>query len=291
MGVKKNKNLRRQRIIVSLIIMLIVLIIIFGAIFAYLYSQNYITYGPINRLDNAEQVESSVIKDADIIILNNVLLGGVNKNTWISANKMYEKVMAERNVEINMYSAEGNLGKFETASFKNSGDFIYTTTTKVPTPEEYIAVGNASTTPRYMMLDESQPTENDIKNVKRVLGKYNLLNGTVNIVECYRTSFTNGELGRIYSVTSDGANIFGVYSAVVFSKGKESCLIKYSYVKDTELSSAWPVYDIKHVIDINGDGRCELILQETTASEINYLVEEYVDNGTFNEVLKVTIDI
>lgn len=291
MGVKKNKNLRRQRIIFSLIIVLIVLIIIFGALFAYLYSQNYITYGPTSLVDKSEQVEDSDINGADVIILNNVLLGGINKNTWISANKMYEKVMSERNVGINMYSDEGNLGKFETASFKNSGEFIYTTTTKVPTPEEYIAIGNTSTSTKYMMLDESEPTEYDIQNVKRALGKYNLLNGTVNIVESYRTSFENAEICRIYSVTSSGANIFGVYSAVVLSSGKGDYLIKYSYVKDTELSKAWPVYDIKHVVDINGDGRCELILQETTASEINYLVEEYVDNGTFNEVLKVTIDI
>jgi len=291
MGVKKNKNLKKQRIIVLVIIVLIVLIIIFGAIFAYLYSQNYITVTPTSLLDKAEQVENSDINNADVIILNNVLLGGVNNNKWISANKMYERLIAEKSTEINMYSADGNLGRFDTASFKYNGDFYYTTTTKVPTPEEYIAVGNTSTEPKYMMLDEFEPTEFDIKNVKKILGKYNFLNGTVNIVECYRTSFSNAELGTIYSVTSAGANIFGVYSAVIFSKGKESCLIKYSYVKDTELSSAWPVYDIKHVVDINGDGKCELILQETTASKINYLVEEYIDNGEFNEVLKVTIDI
>lgn len=291
MGVRKNKNLRRQRTIIILMITLIVLIVSLGAIFAYLYSQNYITYGPTNLLDKSEQVESSVINDADVIILNNVLLGGVNKGSWVSAGRMYEDIMTKRNIEINMYSKEGNLGKFETASFKNTGEFYYTTTTKVPTPEEYIAVGNSNTSSIYMTLHEVQTTEEDIKNVKSALGKYKFLNGTVNIVEAYQTSFANGELGKIYSVTSDGANIFGVYSAVVFSYGKKNYLIKYSYVKDTELSKAWPVYDIKHVVDINGDGRCELILQETTASEINYLVEEYVDKGTFNEVLKVTIDI
>ena len=291
MGVKKNKNLRKQRITLSLIMISIFLIIIFGAIFVYLYSQNYINYGPTDMTIKTQEAENSIVQDADIILLNNILLGGTNGKEWISASRMYEKLIESHGEEITMFSKEGNLGRYETASFKMLDNVYYTKATKYPTPDEYIAVGNNKTEPIYMSPKEIETNTSDIKKVKNALGKYKWLNGSVKIVEAYQTSFANGELGTIYSITSDGGNIFGVYSAVVFSYGKEDYLIKYSYVKDTELSKAWPVYDIKHVVDINCDGKNELILQETTATEVTYLVEEYIDNGKFNEVLRVTIDI
>lgn len=291
MGVKKQSaSIRKQKLVFSLIIVLIAIIIILVALFLYLNSQNYISYGPEDVTGLSESVEKSVAQNANAIILNNVLLGGVNGSMWVSAKTMYDNVSLT-GTEITMYSNDGILGTYETAKFKDSNSFYYTKTTKYPEPDEYIAVDAKNLSPILFALDKVETTEEDEKIVKKALGKYKLLNGTVKIVEAYQTSFNEGKLGKLYSVTSNGKNMFGVYSAVIFVNSEHTELIKYSYVKDTKLSSGWPVYSVKYVIDLNGDGKNELILQETTANAVKYVVEELKNNFEFHEVLKVSIDI
>ncbi len=291
MGVKKQSaNIRKQKTIFLIIVILVVLIAVLVSLFLYLNSQNYISFGPEDATDNAERVSGVVVQNASTIIINNVLLGGVSGNSWISAKNMFDKLGTDK-IEVSMYSNDGILGTFDTTRFKENQKFYYTKTTKYPEPDDYIAVETNNISPILFELDKIETTKEDEKNVKAALGKYKFLNGSVNIVEAYQTSFSGGKLGKIYSVTSNGKNMFGVYSAVIFSNSEGSQVIKYSYVKDTSLSSGWPVYSIKYVIDLNGDGKNELILQETTANAVRYLVEELKDNNSFKEVLKVSIDI
>lgn len=291
MGIKKqNANIRKQKAVFSAIVVLVVLIVILISLFLYLNSQNYISYEPEDATIEGQNVPKTTSQNASAIILNNVLLGGVNGSTWVSDKNIFE-VLGSNELEVSMYSNKGLLGTFNTKRFKESKTFYYTKTTKYPEPDEYIAVETKSISPILFELDEIETSKEDEKNVKSALGRYNFLNGSVKIVEAYQTSFSGGKLGKIYSVTSNGKNMFGVYSAVIFSNSEGSQLIKYSYVKDTVLSSGWPVYSIKYVIDLNGDGKNELILQETTANAVRYLVEELKDNNSFKEVLKVSIDI
>lgn len=291
MGVKKqNANIRKQKLIFSLIVVLVVVLIILVALFLYLNSQNYINYGPEDVTGVSETAENSTAQNASVIILNNVLLGGVNGTQWVSAKIMYNNVSLS-GTEITMYSNDGMLGTYETSKFKENSSYYYTKTTKYPEPDEYIAVDTKNISPVLYELDKIEVSEEDEKAVKKALGKYNLLNGSVKIVEAYQTSFYEGKLGKLYSVTSNGKNMFGVYSAVIFVSSEHTEVIKYSYVKDTKLSSGWPVYSVKYVIDLNGDGKNELILQETTANAVKYVVEELKNNFEFKEVLKVSIDI
>lgn len=291
MGVKKqNVNIRKQKLIFSLIVVLVVVLIILVALFLYLNSQNYINYGPEDVTGVSETAENSTAQNASVIILNNVLLGGVNGTQWVSAKIMYNNVSLS-GTEITMYSNDGMLGTYETSKFKENSSYYYTKTTKYPEPDEYIAVDTKNISPVLYELDKIEVSEEDEKTVKKALGKYNLLNGSVKIVEAYQTSFYEGKLGKLYSVTSNGKNMFGVYSAVIFVSSEYTEVIKYSYVKDTKLSSGWPVYSIKYVIDLNGDGKNELILQETTANAVKYVVEELKNSFEFKEVLKVSIDI
>ncbi|MBR5227463.1 MAG: hypothetical protein IKV94_02380 [Clostridia bacterium] len=289
---KKNKDLRKSRI-VFILIMVLAIAIIAGIVFlVYLTSENYINYGPENKVALSEQVESVTAKQAKTIVLNNVLLGAVKDTTWVGAQKMYDEVLSVTpSIEINMYSKEGRIGTFETARFKRGEKIFYTKTTKLPEPDDYIAVQTGGVMPNNVALNKITTTEEDVKNVKKALGKYKLLNSSVKIVEAYQTSIVEGEQVKLYSVTSSDSTFLGVYSAIVCVKGRNAYLIKYAYVKDTELSSDWPVYSIKYVIDLNLDGKAEIILQETTATKINYLVEEYIKNMKFNEVLKVSFDI
>lgn len=291
MGVKKqNANIRKQKLIFSLIVVLVVVIIILVALFLYLNSQNYISFGPEDATGVSETVEKSTAQNASMVILNNVLLGGVNGTQWVSAKALYDNASLS-GMEISMYSNDGMLGTYTTSKFKENDSYYYTKTTKYPEPDEYIAVDTKNISPVLYELDKIDVTSEDEKMVKKALGKYNLLNGSVKIVEAYQTSFYEGKLGKLYSVTSNGKNMFGVYSAVIFVSSEHAEVIKYSYVKDTKLSSGWPVYSIKYVIDLNGDGKNELIIQETTANAVRYVVEELKNNFEFKEVLKVSIDI
>lgn len=291
MGVKKqNANIRKQKLIFSLIVVLVVVIIILVALFLYLNSQNYISFGPEDTTGVSETVENSTAQNASMVILNNVLLGGVNGTQWVSAKVLYDNVSLS-GTEIAMYSNDGMLGTYTTSKFKENSSYYYTKTTKYPEPDEYIAVDTKNISPVLYELDKIEVSEEDEKTVKKALGKYNLLNGSVKIVEAYQTSFYEGKLGKLYSVTSNGKNMFGVYSAVIFVSSEHTEVIKYSYVKDTKLSSGWPVYSIKYVIDLNGDGKNELIIQETTANAVRYVVEELKNNFEFKEVLKVSINI
>lgn len=291
MGVKKqNANIRKQKLIFSLIVVLVVILIILVALFLYLNSQNYISYGPEDATAVSETVEKSTAQNASMVILNNVLLGGVNGSQWVSAKVMYDNA-SMTGTEITMYNNDGMLGTYTTSKFKENDSYYYTKTTKYPEPDEYIAVDTKNISPVLYELDKIEVGEEDEKTVKKALGKYNLLNGSVKIVEAYQTSFYEGKLGKLYSVTSNGKNMFGVYSAVIFASSEHTGVIKYSYVKDTNLSSGWPVYSIKYVIDLNGDGKNELIIQETTANAVKYVVEELKNSFEFKEVLKVSIDI
>lgn len=285
---KVNKNIKKQKIAFLLIMLLIILLIILAALFFYLNSQSYINKGPINATEDNNLVDDVTAKNASAIILNNVLLGGVNDKTWIGAEKMYG-VLSE-NTELDMYSAKGLLGTYNTSLFKEANQYYYTKTTKYPEPEEYIGLQTNSKV-SFSPMDKIQTDEKDIANVKQALGKYILLNGSVRINEAYQVRFRDGELGKIYSVTSNGKNIFGVYSAIVYSYAGNSVLIKYSYAKDAEYATAWPVYSIKYVMDLNCDGINELILQETTANAVRYVVDEMVKKDVFMEVLKVSIKI
>lgn len=291
MGVKKqNANIRKQKTIFLIIVILVVLIAILISLFVYLNSQNYISLDPEDATHESENVSSVTAEGANAILLNNVLLGGVNGSTWVSAKNMFE-VRRMNEIEVTMYTNKGLLGTFNTTRFKEGKNFYYTKTTKYPEPDEYVAVETKNMSPILFGLDKIETTSTDQKIVKEALGKYKFLNGSVKIVEAYQTSFADGKLGKIYSVTSNGKNMFGVYSAVIFSSAEKTELIKYSYVKDTSLSNGWPVYSIKYVIDLNGDGKNELILQETTANAVRYIVEELKNNNSFKEVLKVSINI
>lgn len=292
MGVKKvNKEIRKQRVLFFCTVIFAVVTIVAIALIVFLNSQSYITVDFESKVELAENVEDVTAKNADVILLNNCILGGVSGSEWVSANKIYENIDKKTPIEIAMYAPNGYLGKFETSVFKKSNGIYYTKTTKYPEPDEYIAVSTQSGLAGYTELSTITTTQKDVSDVKKALGKYRLLNNTVKIVEAYQTTFANGEVCKIYSVVSSGDSLFGVYSAIVYVYGSNRKLVKYSYVKDTEFSSSWPVYSIKYVTDLNKDQRCELVLQATTANKIIYTVNEFKDNREFVEVLKVSIDI
>lgn len=211
-------------------------------------------------------------------------------NKFVDAKNMYTALKGAKNLPIYMYGLSSKIGKFETASFKKSSNIIYTTTTKQPTPG-YVAVGTQnSTSSQIVNIKEAYPDKKDEKKVRKALGKYKWFNFSVKINEMYHTNLTEENIGDLYFVTSKSKGLSGVYSAVVYVNGTKSYLLKYNFVKDTKRAADWPVYSLKYVLDINGDGFAEIIVQETKEKSAKYIIISY--NGKeFNQVLSLDLAI
>lgn len=190
-----------------------------------------------------------------------------------------------------MYSETAKYGSFKTSILKYNSktNVVYTITTKVPTPNTYIAVSRNENITRDSYLKQVDETEADIKDIKKALGKYRLLNNSVKIIEVYNTYIEKNIVGKIIVATSK-TNTFGVYSAVIYIGNNGPKLIKYSYVKNSGRSASWPIYKINFVLDIDGDEISEIILQETTETTSSYSIIQYI-NGEFYQVLKQEMKI
>lgn len=283
---RSRSKAREKRIIPILIIIFIVIIIVSALLIWYILSNNYIT---IENIDNsASNVSDSVVNNGRTLIVNNIIVGGVNEKSWISSQKIYEKNKDKDSIDIDMYNNNSMLGTYKTATLKKyENAVVYTTTTKVPQPENYIAIESADKNINVNKMTKLEPTKQDEKHVKEALGKYKLLNNTVKITEVYETYITGGS-DKIICALSEKSGMFGTYSAVVYVSGSKAKLIKYSYVKNVKSSSTWPIYSAKFSIDINGDGLSELVLQETTENAVSYSIVE-LKNNEFYQVLKTTI--
>lgn len=139
-------------------------------------------------------------------------------------------------------------------------------------------------------MTKLEVTDEDEKYVKEAIGSYKLINGSVKVLEVYATNI-NGVTDKIICATSEKANLFGVYSVVVYVTNGKAYLVKYSYVRDTDNSDRWPVYSLQFVMDLNGDSKPEIVLQETTGNDTSYSVLELRENNMFYEVLNTTIAI
>lgn len=280
---KKPMKLRLLPIAIALGVVVIVALVIM--LFAIL-SQNYIIYENIADIASEEADASK----ADLIIVNEAIIGGVQDGKWLSAEKMYEKNGGKKGIKVDMFSKTAKYGTFDTASLKynKKSNIVYTTTTKTPTPEEYIAI-SATNDYKNSYLKATATQDSDIKAVKKALGKYRLFNNTIKIIASYDAYIEQNIPGRIIVVTSE-SNFFGTYSAIIYSSSENTCLVKYAYVKNSEKSISWPIYAANFAIDLDNDGISELIIQETTETTTSYTIMKYEDK-MFVEVLKHTIKL
>lgn len=269
-------------IIISLVILVSVILFLI-----YTFSGNYIEYG---ALDNSS--ESTALNDANnsnVIIVNGIVLGGSNNEKWISSDAIYDAYKNKESIEVNMFSENKTYGTYNTASLKKyKKDVVYTTVAKGNLPESYLAVSSNVST--YMPgMTKVDATDEDIKYVKEALGSYKIINGSVKINECYLVNINSSD-DKIICAVSSKKNIFGAYSAVVYVTKNKATLVKYTYVRDVNNSSKFPVYSLKYVKDLNEDDIPEIILEETTKNTVSYSLLENRQNK-FYQVLKSTIEI
>lgn len=283
---RKAKKPMKLKLLPIAIALGVVLVIAITIMLITILSQNYIIYE--NIADTA--VANVDASKANLIIVNEAIVGGVQDGKWISAEEMYEKNSNKKGIKVDMFSKTAKYGTFDTASLKynKKSNIVYTTTTKTPKPEEYIAL-TSSNDYKSSYLKATEKQDSDIKAVKKALGKYRLFNNTINIIAAYDVFIEQNIPGRIIVVTSE-SNFFGTYSAIVYSSANNTCIVKYAYVKNSEKSISWPIYAANFAIDLDNDGTSELIIQETTETTTSYTIMKYEDK-MFVEVLKHTIKL
>ncbi len=283
-----KKVSKTRKLIPVFIALFIVIIVICISFLIYTFSGNYIIYS--KEYNSNKKLTDTIVKESNVIIYNGILLGASKDGSWIDADRYYTVNPIANKLEVNLYSNENLYGTFSTASVrKHSEGLVYTTIGKDTLPNGYLAI-SSNIAKNLTFPTKLEPTEQDEKYVKEALGSYKLLNGGVKITEVYATNIEEVS-DRIICATAKKANIFGVYSAVVYITNNKAYLVKYAYVRDTDNADSWPVYSVKHIRDLNGDNKQELILEEVTGNFVNYTVQELRDNHTFYQVLKVGIEL
>jgi len=283
---KNNK----RRIVLPLLVIFFVIVILSGILFLwYTLSGNYIT---IENIDNtAENATTAEATNSNAIIVNGIVLGGVNGTKWVSAEKFYDANSNKAELEVDLFGENAKYGKFKTASIKKyNKSVVYTTIAKQGIPGDYLAITAQDSTKTLPGMTNLVITNEDEKYVKEAIGSYKWINGSVRVTEVYGTNINN-IADKIICATSEKANILGAYSAVVYVTSDKAYLVKYSYVRDTEDSDRWPVYSLKFVMDLNDDSKPEIVLQETTGNDTTYSVLELRENNKFYEVLSSTIEL
>ena len=285
---KKNDSIRR--IVLPILIVVFALIIISCVLFLwYTLSGNYINIVRVD--DSAKTVTVSQAADSNAIIVNGIVVGASKDGKWISSDVFYEANSSKPQLEVDVFSQNAQYGTYKTASIKKyDKSVIYTTIAKEGIPSSYLALSATDTAKIFPGMTKMEATEEDEKYVKDAIGSYDLINGSVKVLEVYATNI-NEVTDKIICATCEKANLLGAYSAVVYVTGGKAHLVRYSYVRDTDNSDRWPVYSLQFVMDLNLDSKPEIVLQETTGNDTSYSVLELRNKTEFYEVLKSTIEI
>jgi hypothetical protein len=286
----KNKLIGKRWIAIVIIIFILLLIASISFVI-YVNVTNSIVYENIN--DDSASVNDNIASQSTPIIINNIVLGAVYDNKWVSMERYYFKSTNKKGYDIDVFTRKGKTGsyKLNEVSKGTESTAAYTSTTRTNYKDEYFAVkAGSSTTGKMDAITLNDDMTKEYKNkVSKALGLYGILNNTVKIREVYAISLVPGELSYIITATNDGKTGNGVYSIVVHVNNiGEAKLIKYNYVKDVKNSSDFAIYTTKFIADLNGDNVSEIILQETKEFNTKYSVMEY-RNGKFYEVLSSTI--
>lgn len=287
----KTKLVGKRWMFVAIIV-LIILLIAGISYTVYINKTNNIVYENIN--EDSSSVSDNIASQSTPILINNIILGGVYDSKWVSMDRYYFKSVNKETYDIDIFTRKGKSGTFKLRSVDKSSDGLvaYATTTRTNYNDEYFAVKAESTTTAKMdkINLDNEGTEVYKNYVKKALGIYGILNSSIKIREVYEVALVPGEISYIITATNDGKTNNGVYSAVIFvNRFNEVNLIKYNYVKDVNNSSNFGIYTTKFIADLNGDKKCEIILQETKEFNTKYSVME-LKNNKFYEVISAIVN-
>ena len=289
----KNKIKNKKNLLVLIIISVFV-IVVTGALFlCYALINNYVVY---DNIDSSSQDKNTTkASGAKKIIINNILLGGINEDKYIDANLVYDAMNKTKISTVDLFDKTNSYGTYDTSKFMKYNDVVFTKIAKDSVPTDYVAVEHVdkeTKTKMGVIATKETATKEDIKYVKDALKGYRWYNPTINITEVYNVKIKENS-DKIICVVSNSKNklTIGAFSAVIYVTGNNARLVKYAYVKDTKNAGMWPVYSFISAIDINTDGVSEIILQETTQYYNTYSLLKLKEDGKFYQMLKVSTEI
>lgn len=291
-GKYSKSNLIAKRWITIFIILIILCIIGFISFNIYITNINNVVYENISK--ESKTVSENIASNSSPIIVNNIVVGAVYKSTWVDMQKYYESSVNKEEYDVDIFTTRGKTGSFKLNEVEKGEEYsiAYVTTTSANNKDEYFAVktGDANVSKMYNIPLDDETVVKYSNDVKKALGKYIVLNSTINIREVYEISLIPGEMSYIINATNESQKGSGVYSVLVYvdSLGK-SQIIKYNYIKDVNNAENFAIYIPKFIVDLNSDNKCEIILQETKEFNTKYSIMEYNDSK-FYEVLSVEID-
>lgn len=291
-GKYSKAKLVSKRWIAVLTLLFIILLVASISFIIFINVKNSIVYENIKN--NSSTVDDNIATRSTPIVVNNIVLGAVYNHQWVSMEKYFFKSTNKKSSDVDVFTQRGKTGSFKLNDVEKGANqtAAYTSTTRTNYTDEYFAAASGSV--NMTRMEALKLTDSDIalykSKVKSALGLYGILNGTVKIKEVYEVSLIQGEISYVITATNDGKTNQGVYSTVIFvdNLGK-SRIIKYNYIKNVNKASNFSIYTVKFVSDLNSDGICEVIMQETKEFNTKYSVMEY-DNGKFYEVLSASIN-
>lgn len=273
-----KEKLKFRRFFIFLIVLLIIVLILgFVLLFAFCLNDKF----DVSPQENdAINVSDDIASNSLPIVIDNLVVGAIYDNNWVSANKYYLKSNNKSELETYVYNGSSRAGEYIIKEVYTYGDSVFVDSTYPNNVDEYFSIPTDS----YALIsqfNEAQIEEVDYTYVKKALGFYRIYNSSLNITKVY-SGYVNVDTPiRVISLTSSKRGLFGgVYSAIIVANvntGKAE-ILQYSYTKDFENSYDFPLYSVEFLADFNGDGKAELVTREVTEFNVTYNIFEYKDN-------------
>ncbi len=241
-------------------------------------------------INDAINVSDDVATNSDPIIIDNLVIGAIYNNTWVSASKYYLKSSKKADLDTYVYNKDTRAGEYKIKDTYTYGDSIFANTSYPNYIDEYFAIPK-DTYALTSQFKEADVESKDYENVKKALGVYRIYNNTIKINNVYSGYINVNTPIRIIVVTSSNKGMFGgIYSGIVVTNmnSNKSKILQYSYTKDLNNSYDFPLYSVEFLADLNGDGMSEIITREVTEFNVTYNVFEY-KNNKYQKVLCETM--
>ena len=242
---------------------------------------------------SATAVSDDVALNSQPIIVDNLVVGALYNNRWVSASKYYMKSNKKSDVEIAVYTKNKNAGTYKVEDIYSVENSIFANTSYINFIDEYFATPNKDADALISNFAEISISEIDYIYAKEALGFLRLYNGSISVNKVYSGNIDNNTPIKIITITSESKGKFGgIYNGIIVAYPEKNKveLVEYSYTKDLDNTDDYPLYSVEFLADINGDSKSDLITRSVTEFNVSYNIFEY-NKGKFVKVLSETMTI
>lgn len=286
---KGKMKLKRAMFVIALILLIMLVI---GVILLTCFClKNKINI--VKEDTSATGISDDVALNSQPVIVDNLVVGALYNDRWVSASKYYTKSNKKSDVEISVYTKNKSAGIYKVENVYSIENSIFANTSYVNFIDEYFATPNKETDALISNFSEIAISDIDYVYAKEALGYLRIYNGNINISKVYSGNIDSNTPVKILAISSGLKGKFGgIYNAIVvaYPDKNKAEIVEYSYTKDLENSDDYPLYSVEFLADINGDGKSDLISRSVTEFNVSYDIFEY-KNGAFVRVLSETMEV